>query len=539
MLGDLPGPKLRTASDTPSRRVEDGELVLALGTERPEGSVSVRVGSRPLLAEDKDAQKHLEQLAGADSPVVVVVGDSGLTLEGYVMTPDGCLKCRVRSAGLLEPGKGVTLERVPLNLVAFGDDDRVALDFLLDEAIDWDEDPFDSASHKSLLGYIGVSFVKTAADVLAVRNYAEDGVYKRLRAHNRSGRTDAELRANARLFCPAIIAKIETRSAVEHIDEILDFADGLMVARGDLALQLGPDRVPAEQKRIIHRCNLRGKPVITATEMLASMEKSPEPTRAEASDVFNAVMDGTDAVMLSGETSKGIYPGQAVRTMAQIAEEAELYFENRGRPGMRDAVAQRRLNEARMQELLAEIERVAPDVTARLKASLRLDAPDPWTRQLVEERLGRSRRQPVTDRISMTACLIAGSLDEPNVILAATTSGRTARMISRFRPEAKVIGSTMDIFNKRKLTVCFGVLPLNRGRETGPTGPSPLETETIFEQSCAQAAKLGLLAGVKTVIYVSGTPLHEPGNTNSLQIKDIAARKGERRHTAGQPAADS
>ena len=160
----------------------------------------------------------------------------------------------------------------------------------------------------------------------------------------RGGEAQASRRATSRR---RIIAKIETREATEDIERILDVADGAMVARGDLALQIGPHNVPGFQKRLIRLCNLRGKPVITATQMLISMVDEPEPSRAEASDVFNAILDGTDAVMLSDETASGKYPFQAVRTMIEIAEAAESHLEGTRRFGPVEDAERRRLVERR------------------------------------------------------------------------------------------------------------------------------------------------------------------------------------------------
>ena len=165
------------------------------------------------------------------------------------------------------------------------------------------------------LTYIALSFVKTAEDILKVKSVLQEGYRK-----HRLAEQDLALRL------PGLIAKIETPEAVEHTDEILDVADGIMVARGDLGMQVGLEKVAGIQKRLIHACNVRGKPVITATQMLDSMQYHPIPTRAEVSDVYNAILDGTDAVMLSGETSQGSYPLQAIRAMREVAVEAEERF---------------------------------------------------------------------------------------------------------------------------------------------------------------------------------------------------------------------
>lgn len=302
-------------------------------------------------------------------------------------------------------------------------EDEKALDFLLEYG-------------EGVVAYVGVSFVNSPGDIINIKRHAERYFFEkyakeRLRqkygedaSRKTVGDLEADeldrLRADARRCAPHIIAKFETKKACEgdSIDRILDVADGAMVARGDLGLQLDPQEVPARQKRIIRTCNLRGKPVITATQMLDSMENNIEPTRAEASDVFNAIQDGTDAVMLSGETSKGKYPAQAVRMMGQIAEEAEQFYMGR---------FSGKAYERRLQIVMDESDELSKDTFKRLKASAEKSASEyfvargerdeslieakRWEAEWYREKCNRSRKQKITDRISESACLLSEARD--------------------------------------------------------------------------------------------------------------------------------
>jgi pyruvate kinase len=248
--------------------------------------------------------------------------------------------------------------------------------------LDW------TARHAGDVDFVGLSFVRTASDVASLRH---------------------ELRSRK---CPArIVVKIEKQQAVRHLEEIVAATEGVMVARGDLGVEMEVQRVPAIQKRIIAVCNQAHRPVITATQMLGSMEHSSRPTRAEATDVFNAVVDGTDAVMLSGESAIGEYPVEAVTTMRQICEEAEAYLEL----GSRSAL----------------------DGSAPLAGLI----------------------EPITEAAVDAAHLIAQRLHSP-LIVVATGSGRTALALSNRRPTATILALTHTEQLARALALCWGVTPL-------------------------------------------------------------------------------
>jgi len=527
LLGDLPGPKLRLRG-IPSGNLqlsETSELTLHLRGRTEAHMPSICVGGYPLGEIDKAVvskmQSHLSQ---AGRPLTVILGDGPVVLEVRGIT-DGALQCVVTSAGAVQDRCGVTLGGIPLsqlNLPSFHDADKCALDFLISQGYDWKENFADPHSLGSLLTFVGVSFVKTKHDIIQVKRYAYERILEILKQSG-SRLTEPELGKEALFFVPAIIAKIETPQAWENIDEILDVADGVMVARGDLAEQIGPEQVPAVQKELIRLCNLRGKPVITATEMLAGMENSPHPTRAEANDVFNAILDGSDAVMLSGETSKGVYPVQAVEMMVRIAEAAETQFENFGKRRPLEESERGRLNEQRFERLLVGANELHTETRARLQRGLEqaITSNDQWLADLYLNKLRRNYRQEITDRISSSACMLASSERRCEAILAPTMSGRTVRMISRFRPTVKVIGVAHDAISRRKMVISYGVYPINCGRVFLPTGAEFKSLDEVFCGACTEAKKEGCVNKGDIVIYVAGTPLFVPGNTNLIQIKEI------------------
>ena len=282
--------------------------------------------------------------------------------------------------------------------------------------------------------FIAASFVRRAADVQAVREVLD-----------RFG--GQEIR---------IIAKIENQEGVDNIDEILEAADGIMVARGDLGVEIPAAKVPILQKQIIRKGLQAGKPVITATQMLDSMMRNPRPTRAEVSDVANAVFDGTSCVMLSGETAGGKYPLEALTAMVNIVEEAEQSIH--------------------------------------------------YWRQFEKRRVIPASN--INDAITHTCCLTAKDL-EAKAILAATNSGRTARMICRFRPACPVAALTMHEKVRRQLAICWGVIPFLTGEVTS--------TDRIFSLSAEVALKERLVQNGDTVVITAGVPLGKSGSTNLIK----------------------
>jgi pyruvate kinase len=362
VLQDLSGPKMRLGPipgdlvDCPLG--EEFTLVTDRTTDNPhELTCSYRNLPNDL--------KPGETVLFADGTVAMSVTD----------TAPGRARLQVTLPGRLRSRQGLNLPGSDLNVKSLTDKDL--------QDLDW------TARHAGDVQYVGLSFARTPEDVVWLR--------RELAARN----------------CPAwVVVKIEKPQAVRHLDAIIAATDGVMVARGDLGVEMDVAQVPAVQKRVIALCNQAHRPVITATQMLNSMEHSNRPTRAEASDVFNAVLDGTDAVMLSGESAIGEYPVEAVTTMRRICAEAEAHMR----------LPQRR----------------PPLGTPVSLAGL---------------------IQPITEAVVDAACLAAEQLNAP-VIVVATASGRTALALSNRRPSATILALTPTEQTARALTLCWGVTPL-------------------------------------------------------------------------------
>lgn len=286
--------------------------------------------------------------------------------------------------------------------------------------------------------FIAASFVRRASDVLEIRELLE--------------------RHDARHI--QIISKIENQQGVDNLDEILEVSDGLMVARGDLGVEIPAEEVPLVQKLMIEKCNRAGKPVITATQMLDSMQRNPRPTRAEASDVANAIFDGTDAIMLSGETAAGKYPVESVETMSRIAERAESALHYR------------------------EI----------------------FIKQ------ANAQQTSVTEAISQAVANSALDLDA-RAIVTSTESGYTARMISKYKPKSPIIAVTPVDQVLRRLQLVWGVLPVK--------GVSAKTTDEMFEIAVKGAMETGTVRLGDTIIITAGVPVGRSGTTNLIKIHNV------------------
>ena len=408
------------------------DIALMLDTKGPE----IRTG---LLKEDKvelkKGQKFIlttEDIEGDEKRVSVSYKDlpEDLSEGSPVLIDDGLLELKVEkicdseihtvviNGGELSSRKSINLPGVKVNLPALTEKDIADLKFGVEQKVD----------------FVAASFIRKAADVHEIRRIFEEG-----------GMEDIH-----------IISKIENAEGVENIDEIIEVSDGIMVARGDLGVEIPAEKVPVVQKMMIRKCNEAGKPVITATQMLDSMIRNPRPTRAEASDVANAIFDGTDATMLSGETAAGSYPVEAVQMMAKIAERAEgsLSFE----------------------EMLTHFE--SPEATT-------------------------------TDAISHSTCNIAGDLGA-SAIITSTRSGYTARAVSRYRPKASIIAATPNERVLRKLLLSFGVYPV-MVNETN-------NTDEMIEASVNGALEQDLIDEGDLVVITAGTPVGVPGTTNLLKV---------------------
>lgn len=347
----------------------------------------------------------------------ILLADGLISLKVQEVNGEDIL-CLVENGGELRSRKGVNVPGITINLPAVTEQDIKDINFGIEHGFD----------------FIAASFVRKPEDIISIREILEQ--------------------KNADMD---IIAKIENQEAVGNLDEIIKVADGIMVARGDLGVEIPAEEVPIVQKIVIDKCNRTGKPVITATQMLESMIDNPRPTRAEASDVANAILDGTDAVMLSGETAAGKYPVEAVTTMARIALTAESAINYR--------------------EILA--------------------------------RKGRVLSRTVTDAISYATCSTAEDL-EATAIISSTESGYTAKMVSKYRPRAPVIAATPNMKVLRKLCLTWGVQPLLVGRTK--------DTDSMISMAVEVSLKAGLISAGDLVVITAGVPVGVPGTTNLLKV---------------------
>jgi pyruvate kinase len=419
VLADLPGPKIRAGT------LPDGGLLLAAGDR-----IVLAPGDGPsdggTITVDYD--RLLDDLAPGDR---VIIGDGAITLEVEEVDVR-CVVASVRSGGSIQGRPGVHLACEGLQLSA-----PTAHDLELAEA-----------AAAAEIDYVAVSFVRRRADMDAVR---------------------AVVGGRARL-----VAKIETRAALADLPAIVDAADAVMVARGDLGIDFPLEEVPSLQKRIIRHCVEWGVPVITATQMLESMIDAPAPTRAEVSDVANAVFDGTDALMLSGETAIGHDPVNVVATMARIAENAE-----------------REANYARWAERLARVE--------------------------------RRRAQPLPARtaaaISHAAWQAARDVDVA-AILCCTRSGRTARAMARFRPGALMVGLSPDPRAVNAMQLTWGVVPVRVDLYQS--------TDEMIDVAIQRTLDAGLVRRGDLVIVLAGAPGGPPDwSTDVLRIVQAPGRTAE------------
>ncbi len=487
VIGDLPGPKIRLGGVSSKTLTEGDEYFFNFGDAPPVQQTpfaEVLVNRKPFseAVRDINGQATIDDYIRSNNDIALSLDDGNVKLQALGVA-NSVVRCRVTKGGELSTGKGLTIKGADLSVEAFQSADRKALDFLLTHG-------------GGVLAFVCVSFAQTVDDILDVKEYIQH--------HSAMN----ELSINE---LPGVIAKIETTKGYDNIKEILDVADGIMVARGDLGEQTSPQAVPSLQKELIALCNARGKPVITATQMLDSMEDHPEPRRSEAADVFNAILDGTDAVMTSGETSRGRYPSQTICIMAEIALAAErYYFEPAHRRPFR-TIRRRSIdineeNTKRLRQKAGSFTVKAENTTLSEEQRKRAQ----WCSRLYGAKGNRSDEQPTTDRISEAACTWSESGDF-TVIVAPTTSGRTPRMISRFRPRALIIGVAHYRRAYRQLLLSFGVQPVY-------IGSGQRSVEDILEESLEQARNAGHVATGDQIVATSGTPLHQPGTTNLLQL---------------------
>lgn len=425
----------RIANIREASRAAGKQVAILLDTKGPEIRTGTLATDAVELVEGNTIILTTEEVAGtaervsityADLPQDVHIGSTILIDDGLIgLTVEEIrgndIVCRIKNGGTLKNKKGVNVPGVKIKLPGITAKDAQDIEFGIAQGVD----------------FIAASFVRKAADILEIREILE--------------------RHGARID---IIAKIENQEGVDNVDEILAVADGLMVARGDLGVEIPAEEVPLVQKMLIKKCNEIGKPVITATQMLDSMQRNPRPTRAEASDVANAIFDGTDAIMLSGETAAGKYPLESVETMNRIALRTEQVLDYR--------------------EILS----------ARM-----------------------SGKQPtITDSISQAVASAALDLDATAVI-TATESGHTARMVSRYRPKAPIIAVTPHESVARRLSLINGVYPV--------VGQTADTTDEMLAQSVREALHSGLVRHGDLVVITAGVPVRETGTTNLMKIHVI------------------
>ena len=410
ILTDLQGPKLRVGE-------MEGEGVLLVSGEK------LILTTRHVVGHGGEAPVQYTELPQDVEPGDRILIDDGL-LELEVLSTDEetDITCRVITGGLLQTNKGMNLPRASHAIPTITDKDRRDLRFVLEQRVDW----------------VALSFVRNSGEVLKLREMIR------------------ELSADRPV---PVVAKIEKPEAVDNIDGIIEAADAIMVARGDLGVETSPEAVPIVQKMIIAKCNAVGKPVITATQMLDSMMRNPRPTRAEASDVANAILDGADAIMLSGETAVGKYPLESVRTMARIALEAE-------RSGLDSAV--------------------------------RPHPPRPVT----------SIANAVSHATCATACDLAAA-----AIITPTISGHTARIISKYRPPCPIIAVTPSPVVQRQLALHWGVHPLLSRRTDS--------TDETISGAVRAAQKHGLVKQGDVVVITAGAAGSGPGTTDIMKVQVV------------------
>ncbi len=403
--------------------MENGAIELVAGNE-------IIVSMNEVLGTTEMFSITYEGLVEDVEPGSKILLDDGLIgLEVIeVNKAAGEIRTKIMNSGTLKNKKGVNVPGVSVNLPGITEKDASDIRFGIEQGVD----------------YIAASFVRRASDVLEIRQLLEE-----------SNATHIQ-----------IIPKIENQEGVDNIDEILEVSDGLMVARGDLGVEIPAEEVPLVQKMLIKKCNALGKPVITATQMLDSMQRNPRPTRAEASDVANAIFDGTDAIMLSGETAAGDYPVEAVQTMNNIASRAETALNYK--------------------EIL----------TARSKNADR----------------------NLTDAIGQSVAHTALNLDV-NAIIAPTESGHTAKMISKYRPKAPIIAVTANQGVSRRLALVWGVYP--------QVGSKVDTTDEMLEGAIETALKTNHVKCGDLVVITAGVPIGESGNTNLMKIHIIGDQLGK------------
>lgn len=413
ILLDTKGPEIRTND------MENGAITMKIGD-------SVRISMTEVLGtNEKFSITYPELINDVNVGSHILLDDGLIDLEVTDIDRDANeIVTVVKNEGVLKNKKGVNVLGVSVNLPGITEKDANDIRFGIGQGID----------------FIAASFVRRASDVLEITKILEEENATHIQ----------------------IIPKIENQEGIDNIDEILKVSDGLMVARGDMGVEIPTEDVPVVQKALIKKCNALGKPVITATQMLDSMQRNPRPTRAEANDVANAIYDGTDAVMLSGETAAGDYPLEAVQTMARIAVRTEETLVNQ------DSFA--------------------------LKLYSKTD---------------------MTEAIGQSVGHTARNLGIQTIV-AATESGHTARMISKYRPKAHIVAITFSEQKARSLSLSWGVY--------ATVADKPSSTDEMFNLASKVSQEEGYASEGDLIIITAGVPVGEKGTTNLMKIQMIGSK---------------
>ena len=410
-------------------------LPILLDTKGPEFRIKTFKDGKVFLKEGDPFTFTTEDIVGDETRVAVsyqgicadmnpgdkILLNNGLMVFEVVEVKAPNVMCKVIIGGELSNRKSMFFPEKQLNLTYLSEQDKSDLLFGIEQQVD----------------FVACSFVSKAQDILDIRQFLHE-----------HGSDDIDL-----------IAKIENRAGVNNLESILEVSDGIMIGRGDMGVEIPYEELPDIQKTIINACRMAGKRCITATEMLESMIKQPRPTRAEISDVANAVYDGSSAVMLSGETAAGLYPVQAVAAMARIAAQAES-----------------------KQQFI----------------------------QTIDE--SRYRIRGIADALSHSACTLARDV-KAKAIVVCTRTGGTAKMVSRFRPMIDIIGMTTDERSYRKLALSWGVMPV--------MSEEYHSVDVLFHFAKCAARDSGLVQKGDTIVITGGTPNGKSGNSNLINIETI------------------
>ena len=407
ILLDTKGPEIRTGN------FENGKVHVF------SGQTFTLVGGEKIIGDENRVNITYPDLYKDVEPGSVILIDDGLIKMEVEKIVGQDVVCKVKNDGKISDKKGVNVPDVHINMEYLSEQDKKDIIFGIEQDVD----------------YIAASFVRCAEDVEQIRAILKENGGENIN----------------------IIAKIENSEGILNIDSIIEAADGIMVARGDMGVELPEEEVPIIQKMIIKKVYQAGKKVITATQMLDSMMNNPRPTRAETTDVANAIYDGTSAIMLSGETAAGKYPVEALKTMTEIAE----YTEN-------------------------DI-----DYEKRFRQLEKIDNPD------------------VTDAISHATCMTAIDINAA-AIVTVTKSGKTARMISRYRPKCAIIGCTPSEKSYYQMNLSWGVTPLMIQEET--------DTEALFNNAMESAEQHGYVQHGDLAVITAGIPLGISGTTNLIRV---------------------